>query len=790
VRGLSVTQVRDRRTRGLVNRMPDDTGRSFARILSSNVFTVFNAIVGGSFVLLLVLGAWQDALFGIFAITNTVIGVAQEFRAKWVLSRLSVLTAPRALVRRDGADVECAVADVVMDDILVLRPGEQIAADAMVIERHELEIDESLLTGEADPIAAIVGRELLSGSHVVAGTGLARVTRVGADSYAARITSEARRFALVDSELRRSIGRVIRWLSILLIPVAAVVVNGQMQAAGGWAAALSGAGWHDVAIASTASVIAMVPAGLVFLSSAALGVGAVRLAKNAVLVRELAAVEGLARVDMLCIDKTGTLTEGAMAFDRVEVVGAPAPGWERALGWLANDPAANATARAIAERFTSSGHPPTRAVPFSSRHKWSAVRFTADGSAGTWVLGGADVVLTMSPEAAETRSRAAALAATGARTLVLAHSTRGLPETAGLDPSLPDGLHPVALIVLRERVRADAARIIRYFQEQGVEICVLSGDEPRTVASIARAAGLPADLRSVDARTLGDDPDAVADALRHARVFGRVTPEQKKAMILALRSSGHTVAMIGDGVNDTLALKHADLAIAMGTGSGAARGVAQVVLLDGDFAHLPQVVAEGRRVIANVERLARVFLTKTVYAIVFAIAFGLLLLPFPFLPRQLSVVDGLTIGLPALVLGFLPNASAYRPGFLRRTVRFCVPSGLIVAASVLAVVLIALRAGVPPAQVQTAAVITLTLSALWVLAILARPFTRLTAALGGGGYLGLLLVLSVPLSRTFLVLELPPADVTAAALVASCAASVLLELVHRLGRTGSPLRTA
>lgn len=774
--------MRDRQIRGLVNQMPDDTGRSFVRIFTTNVLTVFNAIVGGSFLLLLALGAWQDALFGVFVVANTMIGVGQEFRAKRILSRLSVLTAPRALVHRENADVECAVADVVLDDILVLLPGAQIVADTIVVESHELEVDESLLTGESDPIVAPIGHELLSGSLIVAGSGLARVIRVGADAYAARITSEARQFALVNSELRRSIGQVIRWLSLLLIPISVVVVNGQMQAAGGWAAALSGTGWRDVAVASTASVIAMVPAGLVFISSVALAVGAVRLARHGVLVRELAAVEGLARVDMLCIDKTGTLTEGAMALDRVDLIGRPPPGWECALGWLAHDPAANATARAIAERFTNTGEPPVRAVPFASRHKWSAVSFAAGAPAGTWVLGGADVILAQSPQTAGTHAAAETIAETGARTLVIAKSAHPISEAEGIDPILPEGLEPVALIILRERVRADAARIVRYFQEQGVEVCVLSGDEPRTVAAIARAAGLSAELRSVDARTLPLEPAALTEALRDARVFGRVTPEQKKAMILALKSSGHTVAMVGDGVNDALALKHADLGIAIGTGSGAARGVAHVVLLDGGFAHLPQVVAEGRRVIANVERLARVFLTKTVYAIVLGVAFGLLLVPFPFLPRQLSIVDGLTIGLPALVLGFLPNSSAYRPGFLTRTVRFCVPSGLIVAAAVFTVVAVATRVNLPQGQVQAAATITLTLSALWVLVILARPLTRLTAILVGSALLGLGIVLLVPVSRRFLVLELPPAEIAATALVAAGVASGLLELVHRLAR--------
>lgn len=767
--------------------MPDDSGRSFARILAANVFTVFNGVVGGCFVLLLVLGAWQDALFGFFVIANTAIGVQQEFRAKRTLARLAVLNAPSALVRRDGIDVPCPVEDVVLGDTLVLLPGEQLTADSVLVEGHGLEVDESLLTGEADPLSPQTGGELLSGSIIVAGAGLATVIRVGADSYAARITSEARQFSLVNSELRTAIGRIIRWLSLGLLPIGLIVVNGQLQAAGGWSVAIASGGWRGAAITSTASIIATVPAGLVFMTSVALAVGAVRLAGGRVLVRELAAVEGLARVDTLCIDKTGTLTEGTMTLDRVEPVEDPVDGWQSALAWLAADPAANATARAIGATFgpdRAEGGAPDVVVSFSSRHKWSAAHFSAGLSVGSWILGGPDVVFAESRADAAHRIRAGARASARDRTLVLAHSTHPIREGT---PRLPAGLKPVAVLVLRERLRSDATETIEYFGREGVEVCVLSGDDPQTVAAIAAEVGIPVMHTTVDARDLPDDPRRLADVLRTQRVFGRVTPEQKKAMVLALQSLGHTVAMIGDGINDTLALKHADLGIAMGSGSAAARSVAQIVLLDGSFSRLPQVVAEGRQVIANVERLARLFLTKTMYAIVLAVAFGMLLWPFPFLPRQLSIVDGLTIGLPALVLGLLPNARRSRPGFLRRAALFCVPSGLVVAGSVFAVVASAsVGAQAPIAQVRTLAMITLTLSALWVLVILARPFTRATAAVVAGAYAGLVAVVATPWSRDFLQLQLPPLDLLACAVGVSAVASVLLELIHRvLGRSVS-----
>nr|WP_177216734.1 HAD-IC family P-type ATPase [Mycetocola miduiensis] len=783
--GLSTAEVQERRDHGLGNTQPDDTGRSLLNIVRVNVLTLFNAVVGGCSALLFTLGAWQDALFGLFLVANTLIGVVQEYRAKRTLAHLAVLNAPRALVLRDGRRVECSVADVVLDDLLELRPGEQVTADAEVVAGRDIEVDESLLNGEADPVSADLGRELLSGSTVLSGSGLARVVRVGADSYAARITAEARTFSPVRSELRESIWRVIRWISIGLLPVGCILLNGQMQAAGGWATALSNGAWRDAVIGAVGGLIAMVPQGLVFMTSVALAVGAVKLSRRRVLVHEIASVEGLARVNMLCVDKTGTLTEGSLALDRVEPVDRPPKGWKLALAWFAADPVANATAQAIGRAFPPDSVEavlPDATIPFSSRHKWSAAYFVDGRMPGSWVLGGADIVLGASSGSSPTLlNRAGSMADTGLRTLVLAHSdVRIQLAEDGEAPALPAALEPVALVVLREQIRGDAAETIRYFGRQGVEVCVISGDHPLTVAAVAREAGIPGSFTGVDARLLPRDPAELTSILRTDRVFGRVTPEQKKALVLGFQSLGYTVAMTGDGVNDALALKHADLGIAMGSGSSAARAVADVVLLDGAFARLPGILGEGRRVIANVERLSKLFLTKTTYAVLLGVACGALLLPYPFLPRQLSVVDGLTIGLPALVLALLPNDRLYRPGFLRRALRFCVPSGLVVAVAVALVVAYAtIVAAAPRAEVQTSAVITLTLSALWVLTVLARPFTPITAAIVGASYLGLIVVLSVPLIVDFLELDMPPNDLLVAAIGTSAGASLTLEWVHR-----------
>ena len=788
--GLSLADVEQRIQLGQTNVMPSDTGRSFWRIMQANLFTLFNLIVGGSFALLLMLGYWQDALFGFFVIANVVIGVAQEFRAKLTLSRLAVLNAPRARVIRDGVIAEVRVGEVVMDDIFVLSAGDQVTADAVVLEAHGLDIDESLLTGEADPVPSPAGRELMSGSTVVAGSGLARVIRVGADSYAARITAEAKQFSLVRSELRSGIAKIIKWITVLLLPVGAIVVNGQMQAVGGWDVAIATGAWREATVASAASLIAMIPQGLVFMTSVALAVGAVKLARHEVLVQELAAVEGLARVDMLCLDKTGTLTEGRMILDFVEplVDTDLDPAATAALSWMGADRNANATSVALVERFrTPPAEQPARAIEFSSRRKWSAVSF-ADGPArGTWVLGAPDIVLADVPDSTDALARFAERATAGERTVVLARTDvvldppvepaegERLPE-----PDLPPALRAVALVSFREKVRDDAPETLGYFREQEVELCVISGDDPRTVAAVAREAGILHEGPGFDARELPDDEAALDAIMAEYRVFGRVSPEQKKAMVLSLQRLGHTVAMTGDGVNDALALKHADMGIAMGSGAAATRAVARLVLLDGQFSRLPRIVAEGRQVIANVERLAKLFLSKTTYAILFAVVFGLLLWPFPFLPRQLSIVDGLTIGLPALVLALLPNIQRYRPGFLRRAARFCIPSGLVIAGTLISVVAYAYLGGYEAPVVQTAAVITLTLSALWVLVILSRPFTLITGLVVVAAYLGLPILLVIPPVTEFLQLGAPPLELLLIAVGASVVASAVLEVMHRI----------
>jgi len=782
--GLTAAEVSDREAAGLANHIADETSRSLWHILRANLFSLFNAIAFGSFAVLLVLGAWSDALFGFFVVANVAIGIVQEFSAKRTLDKLALLNSPTTRVLRDGAVLELARERLVLDDVVVLKPGDQLVADARVLDATGLEADESIITGEADAVLKNAGDEVLAGASIVGGTGTARVVRVGADSFASKITADARRFSMVDSELRNGISKVIRVISFALLPIALLVVNGQMQAAGGWEVAIQSGEWRSAAIASIASIVSLVPQGLVFMTSVAFAVGAITLSRHQVLVQELPAVEGLARVDVLCLDKTGTLTEGTITLDAVVMAEhANSPAITEVLGWFAADRNANATARALAPRYWVEDPPTcTDDVPFSSARKWSAAGFTHGTVHGSWVLGAPEMVLPATQGESALVGRVAELASSGLRTLVLAYSAEMLIVSPGDAQILPTALHVVAVITFREQVRPDAAETLRYFRDQGVQLRVISGDSPHTVAAVARDAGLELHGEPFDARHLPEDITEMARVLDEHNVFGRVTPEQKKSMVMALQRGGHTVAMTGDGVNDAMALKQADIGIAMGSGAAATRAVARLVLLDGQFSHLPRVIDEGRRVIANVERLSKLFLTKTVFAMILAVAFGVLLWPFPFLPRQFSAVDGLTIGLPALVLALLPKAPRYVPGYLRRAAQFCIPSGLAVGCALLALNIHAHLSGYVIEDIRSASVITLTIAGLGVLGILARPLTAVRVALIAAMYLGGVALFLIPFVSAFFGIVVPPSPLLLAAVLAGGGGWLVVEVIHQVQR--------
>ncbi|MCT9820884.1 HAD-IC family P-type ATPase [Microbacterium sp. W1N] len=775
--GLTAAAVQERVAAGEVNAYRGGTSRSAGSIIRANVFTLFNGIVFACFAVLFALGRWQDALFGFSAVANAIIGSVQEFRAKAALDKLALLNAAPARVRRDGREAEIAPGEVVRGDILVLRAGDQLPADAVIVAARGLQIDESMLTGESEAVDKKPGDESLSGSIVVAGEGAAEVVRVGADSYANKFADEAKRFSLVGSELRDSINRVLRWVGWGIGPIGLLVLNAQMQVAGGWARAWETGSWVQATVNTIASLTAMIPLGLVLMTSIAFAVGAAKLAGRQVLVNELPAVEGLARIDVICLDKTGTLTVGEIAFADAEPL-VEVDGWRDALAWYGAAPEANATARTLAGAFpVGVARTAAQAVPFSSARKWSAVSFAE--APGTWVMGAPEMIF--GDEATDTGQALGALvtarASAGRRTLVLGYAPTALTDAQARAEQLPGDVRPAVVLTFREQVRPDAAQTLTYFREQGVGIRIISGDNPRTVAAIAREVGVEVD-EGFDARLLPTDEAELGAVLDAHAVFGRVTPEQKKSMVTALQARGHTVAMTGDGVNDALAIKTADMGIAMNSGSPATKAVARLVLLDGQFSHLPDVVAEGRQVIANIERVSMLFLTKTVYATALAILFGVMVLEFPFLPRQLSITDGLTIGIPAFFLALLPNARRYVPGFLRRSLSFAIPAGIIVALALTVYTRAALALGVEQDALRTGSTIMLAVIGIWILAVLARPLNRFTGAVVGGMFIALVVLFSVGLARQFFVLVDPGGDAAWVLALVTVVAIVLIEVLR------------
>jgi cation-transporting ATPase E len=769
--GLTAAQVAERVAGGLVNDSGERTSRTFGEIARANILTRFNAILGTMLVVILIVGPIQDALFGLVLISNALIGIVQEYRAKRTLDRLAVLNAPRAQVVRDGNVDEIAVEGVVLDELLEVRTGDQIPADGVVREGTGLEIDESLLTGESDPVDKRPGDEVLSGSIVVAGSGRFQATAIGADAYARKIAAEARQFTVVHSELLAGINTILRLVTWAIVPTAALLLYSQFD---------SHEGWREAASGTVAGVVAMVPEGLVLLTSIAFGAASVTLARRKVLVQELPAVEVLARVDVVCLDKTGTLTDGNIVFNRVERFDESAP-VEEALGAFADDLEHNATSGAIAEAFAppgGDGWRRTGEVPFSSARKWSAVTFAGKG---TWVLGAPEMVWTERDAEDPVRTRADELAAEGSRVLLFAYSDAP-PATGGESAALPDDLDAIALVLLEEQVRPDAADTLDYFERQGVALKVISGDNPRTVGAVAQRVGLPQAGTPYDARELPEDLDELADVLEERSVFGRVSPHQKQSIVKALQARGHVVAMTGDGVNDALALKLADIGVAMGNGAPATRAVAQLVLLDGRFATMPGVVAEGRRVIANIERVANLFVTKTVYAMLLAILVGVVSWPYPFLPRHLTIVSTLTIGVPGFFLALAPNTRRYVPGFIERVLRFAIPAGVIAAAATFSAYGVARAHDVPIDQARTTATIVLLMVGLWVLLILARPLTFWRALLVGGMVGIFAIALTVPMVKEFYALDIPSGTVMTEAILIAIGALFLLEVGWQLAR--------
>ena len=774
--GLSAVQVAERVAAGRTNATDQRTSRTLAEILKANAFTVFNGLLVTLFVVILFTGRWQNGLFGLVVIANAAIGIVQEVRAKRTLDRLALLNAPRARVVRDNTPHDIDVAEVVLDDLLVVHAGDQVPADGLVRESAGLEVDESLLTGESESVAKTAGGDQVrSGSIVVAGEGHFQATAVGADAYAAKLTAEARRYSVTHSELVSGTNRLLRWISVTLVVVAPVLIWSQFRST-------DNHGWRDAMTGTVAALVGMVPEGLVLLTSLAFVIATVSLARRSSLVQELPAVESLARVDVVCLDKTGTLTYGDIRFDRLELCpGADDSNVRAALGLLTRAGDANATAAALSAEFPATSWRQIAAVPFSSARKWSAISVDRHGN---WVLGAPEMVLhtPASPAQADARGRADTLAAAGSRLLLLASTDATSSLTS--DATLPRDLLPAALVLLAEHVREDADATLRYFTEQGVALKVISGDNPRTVGAVAAALHMPgvhSPADAIDARTLPEDLEELGGVLETHSVFGRVTPHQKRAVVRALQHRGHVVAMTGDGVNDALALKDADIGIAMGNATPATRAVAQLVLLDGRFAHLPDVVAEGRRVIANIERAANLFLVKNIYSLVLAVIVAFTHTAYPLAPIQLTLISAITIGVPAFALALGPNHRRYIPGFLHRVLRFAIPTGIVtgVSAYIGYEGTRLLDHGSDVAEARTTATLIVLIVSLWTLLVLARPLTGWKLALMATMAATATLIVAIPpLGHGVFLLDDTPLRLAIAGTLGA-AGALLVELTYR-----------
>ena len=797
--GLSADEVAEQVAAGQVNALPDKSGRTVAEIVRANVFTRINAILGILFVIVAITGSFKNGLFALILVANSGIGIFQEIRAKKTLDALAIVGQTRPVVRRSGVAAEIDPDEVVLDDIIEIGSGDQVVVDGEVVTAAALDVDESLLTGEADPIHKKPGDKILSGSFVVAGSGAYRATKVGADAYAAQLAAEASKFTLVSSELRGGIDKILKVITWLLIPAGVLTIVNQLF--------FSDNGLKRALLGMVAALVPMVPEGLVLMTTIAFAVGVVRLGARKCLVNELPAIEGLARVNVVCADKTGTLTENGMRLGEVRVVDDSGGDFADVLAALAaHDPRPNASVVAIGEAYPDAPDWSTTAIaPFTSAKKWSGMSFAdASGAAqGNWLLGAPDVLLDPDTDIARTATE---IGETGLRVLLL--GTTDVPVDtavpAGGDSTVPGTLTPRALIVLEQRVRPDARETLEYFADQKVSVKVISGDNARSVGAVAASLGLGSVDTSVDARTLPDDPDELAGIVEDGVTFGRVRPDQKRAMVKALQSRGDTVAMTGDGVNDVLALKDADIGVAMGSGSSASRSVAQIVLLDNKFATLPYVVGEGRRVIGNIERVSNLFLTKTVYAVLLALFIGIGgvigwlfdidSISYPFQPIHMTISNWFTIGVPAFILSLAPNNERARTGFVRRVLSQAVPNGIIVGLCTFVTFVIVNPGGTGPqlgaedsvdltpdqTQAATATLLTLIAVAWYVLVVVARPYNWwkiVLLSVSAGAYV---LIFLVPWSQDMFLLDVSDTQKLMVGAISAAVGIVCVEVVARV----------
>ena len=788
--GLTPKEVVQRIESGQSNAVKTSTSRSVQDIVRANVFTLFNGIIFAAMVLVLITGSWRDAVFGFVIIINTGIGIVTELRAKRTLDKLSILVASEFLVHRDGKDIEVSHNEIVLDDLLWIRAGEQVPADGQIIQTWGLELDESMLTGESRTVRHKVGEQVYSGATAVSGMALVKVNAVGSHSYAATLTAQAKVYKKTVSDLNKGINTILKFMTFLVVPLCILLILSQIHTVGGWGTALSTGEWRQAVVSAVAGVVGMIPEGLVLLTSLNFAVAAMRLARHNTLVQELESVETLARVDALNLDKTGTITDGGIAFNRLVMLDSANAAAEQAatqaLYDCCNEEQPNGTGQAVLAGLKAQGYGAGAVesrVPFSSARKWSAVRKSGE----TWYMGAPEVIISaLEGDYSSVLQQVNEYANDGNRVLLVARSTAPLSPRSGLrdaveganvsdGPQLDVQAEPVALVLCSEKIREDAERTLAWFREQGVRCRVISGDNTVTVGAIARRVKLTGDHEPVamDARELPEDVNELARVLENVDVLGRVLPDQKKAIVQALHTQNHVVAMTGDGVNDALAIKEADLGIAMGNAAPATKAVAQVVLVDSKFSHLPDVVARGRQVMANMERVASLFLVKTVYSALISLGVVLTQIPYPYLPRHITYIGALTIGMPAFILALAPNTRRYIPGFLKRVVTFALPGGIATALSVLLTAWFLpgimgwdVTKNVDLSALRATSAIILFLMGVFVLARVAQPLNSwrgiLVAAFAAAGVIGAF----IPFVANFFALILPTGTTLVATLIA------------------------
>ncbi len=705
LKGLSEEKVLELKEKGLVNYNYDVKTKSIGQIIAGNFFTLFNFLNFGLALAIFLVGSYKNLLFLGVVFCNTLISTIQEIRSKKVIDKLSLLNESKATVIRDGKEVSIGIHEIVLGDIIKLKAGNQIVTDSRILV-GEILVNESLITGESESVTKNKDMNILSGSFVVSGSCLAEVIHVGADNYTAQISAEAKYIKKVNSEIMNFINKIIKYISIAIIPIGVLLFLGQMD---------SGP-FGDTVIHVVAALIGMIPEGLVLLTSTVLAISVIRLSKYNVLVQELYCIETLARVDTICLDKTGTITKGEMEVSKlVPLNETPMNEIVDALSVMSyhmeND---NQTMEAISKKYArKNDYKVLEVVPFSSQAKWSGISFE-DVS---YIIGAPEIVLKDTSKIDKELN----LYTESNRTILLGKVNHKLNKTLPLD------VEPMALVIINDKVRFEAKATLGYFKEQGVDIKLISGDNPKTVAGVAKKVGLT-DVKYIDMSKC-DLP--IMEIVDKYNVFGRVKPKQKKEIVMALKANGHTVAMTGDGVNDVLALKEADCSVAMNSGSDAARNVSQLVLLDSNFSSMPKVVAEGRRSINNIQRSSSLFLCKTTYATLLAILFMFLPLSYPFEPIQLTLTSVVTIGIPSFILALEPNNERINGKIILNVLKRSIPTALTIVLNILIISILPYIIRLTSDEVSTLCVLLTGLTGFMLLYRISLPFNALRRCLFG-----------------------------------------------------------